>query len=41
MKAAHFSADIQDFLILLSEYQVKCLIVGGEAVIYYRFTRLK
>ena len=40
MKATHFSADIQDFLILLFKYQAKYLIVGGEAVIYYGFARL-
>jgi hypothetical protein len=40
MKATHFSADIQDFLILLFKYQVKYLIIGGEAVIYYGSARL-
>jgi hypothetical protein len=40
MKATHFSSDIQDFLYLLSKYQVKYVIVGGEAVIYYGYARL-
>jgi predicted nucleotidyltransferase len=40
MKSSHFSTDIQEFLFLLSEYQVSYVIVGGEAVIYYGYTRL-
>jgi len=40
LKASHFSKDIQEFLILLSEYEVKYLIIGGEAVIYYGHARL-
>ena len=40
MKSSHFSADILEFLYLLSKYQVKYLIVGGEAVIYYGYARL-
>lgn len=40
MKAEYFSSDIQDFLFLLNKYGVRCLIVGGEAVIYHGHTRL-
>ena len=40
MKTSHFSKDIQEFLRLLSEHEVKYLIVGGEAVIYYGYARL-
>ena len=40
MKSSHFSKDIQEFLYLLSKYQVKYVIVGGEAVIFYGFARL-
>jgi hypothetical protein len=38
--ASHFSADIQEFLLLLYQYKVKYVIVGGEAVIYYGHIRL-
>ena len=40
MKASHFSEDIQEVLTLLAKHQVKYLIVGGEAVIYYGHARL-
>lgn len=40
MKASHFSEDIQEFLRLLAKYEVKYVIVGGEAVIYYGYARL-
>lgn len=40
MKASHFSPDIHEFLVLLEKYEVKYLIVGGEAVIYYGVVRL-
>jgi hypothetical protein len=40
MKSSHFSTDIQEFLFLLSEYEVNYVIVGGEAVIYYGYVRL-
>jgi len=40
MKASHFSSDIQEFIRLLHCRQVKYLIVGGEAVIYYGYPRL-
>lgn len=40
MKVSHFSKDVREFLMLLAKYQVKYLIVGGEAVIYYGYARL-
>jgi predicted nucleotidyltransferase len=40
MKPSHFSKDIQEFLYLLYNHQVKYVIVGGEAVIYYGYVRL-
>jgi predicted nucleotidyltransferase len=40
MKASHFSKDIQEFLKLLDTHEVKYVIVGGEAVIYYGCARL-
>ena len=40
MKSSHFSEDIQEFLFLLNKHQVRYLIVGGEAVIYYGYVRL-
>ena len=38
--ADHFSPDIQDFIALLYKHQVRYLIVGGEAVIFYGHVRL-
>src|SRR5699024_11508097 len=40
MKASHFSSDVQEFLFLLQQYEVKYVIIGGEAVIYYGNPRL-
>jgi len=40
MRADHFSQDILDFILLLNQFKVKYLIVGGEAVIYYGYPRL-
>ena len=40
MKADYFSSDIQYFLFLLNTYEVRYVIVGGEAVIYHGHTRL-
>jgi len=40
MRGSYFSNDIQDFFLLLVKYEVKYLIVGGEAVIYYGHARL-
>jgi len=40
MKLSYFSKDIQEFLNLLYKHQVKYVIVGGEAVIFYGYVRL-
>lgn len=40
MTSTFFSADVKEFLLLLAEYQVRYLIVGGEAVIYHGRSRL-
>ncbi|MBN2384044.1 nucleotidyltransferase [bacterium] len=40
MNRDHFSKDIQEFIKALNLYKVDCLIVGGEAVIYYGYARL-
>jgi predicted nucleotidyltransferase len=40
MIVSYFSPDTQDFIRLLAENDVRYLIVGGEAVIYYGFARL-
>lgn len=40
MKSDYFSEDIQEFLLLLHQYEVKYLVIGGEAVIYYGNPRL-
>lgn len=40
MKPSHFSKDILEFLFLLDKNQVRYVIVGGEAVIYYGYVRL-
>jgi hypothetical protein len=40
MKPSHFSPDTLDLLLLLHEFQVGYVIVGGEAVIYYGHVRL-
>jgi len=40
MQGDYFSSDTQEFLVLLNKYEVKYLIVGGEAVIYYGYARL-
>jgi len=39
-KRIYFSADVTDFLSLLFRYEVRYLIVGGEAVVYYGHARL-
>jgi predicted nucleotidyltransferase len=36
----YFSQDIYDFLLLLTNYEVRYLIVGDEAIIYYGYARL-
>jgi len=40
MNASYFSSDTLEFLRLLSKYEVRYVIVGGEAVIYYGYPRL-
>jgi hypothetical protein len=40
MKGSYFSPDVQNFIELLAKYDVRYVIVGGEAVIYYGFTRV-
>lgn len=40
MKFPYFPEDISDFLFLLFKYNVRYLIVGGEAVIFYGHARL-
>jgi hypothetical protein len=40
MKANNLSSDILDFIYCLYKYNVKYLLVGGEAVIYYGYPRL-
>ena len=40
INTSHFSPDVQEFLALLNHHQVKYLIIGGEAVIYYGHARL-
>jgi len=40
MNPSDFSRDIQDFIKLLAEYDVRYVIVGGKAVIYYGFVRV-
>ncbi len=39
-KRFYFSDDVTDFLSLLFRHEVRYLIVGGEAVIYYGHSRL-
>lgn len=38
--ADHFSADTREFLQHLNEHEVRYLVVGGEAVIFYGYVRL-
>lgn len=40
MIQSYFSDDISEFLFLLQHYDVKYVIVGGEAVIYHGHARL-
>ena len=40
MKLGNLSSDILDFLFFLYKHNVKYLLVGGEAVIYYGYPRL-
>lgn len=40
IRSDYFSKDIKEFLFLLARYNVKYVIIGGEAVIYYGYARL-
>ncbi len=40
MNSHHFSPDVLELLSLLNRFQVRYLIVGGEAVIYHGYARL-
>jgi predicted nucleotidyltransferase len=40
MKSTYFSPDFQDFIRLLAKYDVRYVIIGGVAVIYYGSARL-
>ena len=40
MQKGHFSPDIEELLLTLHRHQVRFLIVGGEAVIFYGHPRL-
>lgn len=40
MNADRFSSDVQEFLRLLAKHEVRYLIIGGIAVIYYGHGRL-
>ena len=40
LDADYFSPDIRDFITLLHRHQVRYMVVGGEAVIYYGHARL-
>jgi len=40
LREGTFSRDISEFLYLLGKHDVRYLIVGGEAVIYYGYARL-
>ena len=40
MKASYFSTDVQEFIRVLANHDVRYVIVGGEAVIYHGHARL-
>ena len=40
MKAEQFSPDVQEFLRILADHQVRYLLIGGTAVIYHGHARL-
>ncbi len=40
MKASYFSSDVQEFIRVLSDHDVRYVIVGGEAIIYHGHARL-
>lgn len=40
MKASYFSSDVQEFIRVLCDHDVRYMIVGGEAVVYHGHARL-
>jgi len=40
IKESAFSADVVEFIRLLQRFRVRCLVVGGEAVIFHGYPRL-
>jgi predicted nucleotidyltransferase len=40
MKASYFSTDVQEFIRVLSDHDVRYIIAGGEAVVYHGHSRL-
>jgi len=40
MKASYFSTDVQEFIRVLTDHDVRNVIVGGEAVVYHGHARL-
>lgn len=40
MKASYFSSDVQEFIRVLSDHEVRYMIVGGEAVVYHGHARI-
>lgn len=40
MSPSTFSSDCKEFITILNKYDVKWVIIGGEAVIYYGHVRL-
>jgi predicted nucleotidyltransferase len=40
MKASYFSTDVQEFIRVLADHDVRYVIVGGEAVIFHGHARL-
>jgi len=40
IREAAFSADVVEFIRLLQRFGVRCLVVGGDAVIFHGYPRL-
>ena len=40
MKASYFSPDVQEFIRVLADHDVRYVIVGGEAVVYHGHARI-
>ncbi|NQT93501.1 MAG: hypothetical protein HQ559_12135 [Lentisphaerae bacterium] len=40
LASSSFSPDMYDFIVLLHKHEVKYMVVGGEAVIFYGYARL-